>query len=46
MIMHAARTIAVSRAVALRCLPGVAAGLARLGGAGVPGVRLVTADER
>jgi hypothetical protein len=46
MIADAARTIAISRAVTLLCLPGVVAGFARLGVADVPGVRLVTADER
>jgi hypothetical protein len=45
MIADAARTIATSRTVVLRCVPGVAAGFARLGLADVPGVRLVTADE-
>jgi hypothetical protein len=45
MIADAARTIAVSRAVTLRCLPGIAAGLARLGTGGVSGVKLVVADE-
>jgi hypothetical protein len=46
MIADAARTIAVSRGVVLRCQPGVASGLGRLGVADVPGVGLVTADER
>jgi flavin reductase (DIM6/NTAB) family NADH-FMN oxidoreductase RutF len=42
----AARTMAASRMVTLRCQPEVAAGFARLGVAGVEGVRLVTADGR
>jgi hypothetical protein len=46
MIADAARTIAASRAVVLRCQPGVVAGFARLGVAGLPRVRLVTADDR
>ena len=46
MIADAARTLAGSRTVVLRCLPEVAAGFARLGLEGLPGVKLVTADER
>ena len=38
MIADAVRTMAVSRAVVLRCLPVVAAGFARLGVAGLPRV--------
>ncbi|HEY6789801.1 MAG TPA: MEDS domain-containing protein [Trebonia sp.] len=45
MIADAARTMAASRAVVLRCQPGVAAGLARLGVDGLPRVRLVTDDR-
>jgi anti-anti-sigma regulatory factor len=46
MIADAARTMAASaRMVTLRCPPEVASGFVRLGMAGVPGVRLVTADE-
>ena len=45
MIADAARTIASSsRQVALRCLPEVAAGFARLGLGGIPGITLVTAN--
>ena len=44
MIADAARATAASRPVTLRCLPETAAGFARLGLAGVPGIRLVTAD--
>ncbi len=44
MIADAARAMAASRPVTLRCLPEIAAGFARLGLAGVPGIRLVTAD--
>jgi anti-anti-sigma regulatory factor len=46
MIADAARAIATARRVTLRCLPEVAAGFARLGLIGVPGIRLVTADDR
>jgi anti-anti-sigma regulatory factor len=46
MIADAARTMSASRAVVLRCQPAVAVGLARLGVAGLPRVRLVTADDR
>ncbi|MBO0820819.1 MAG: MEDS domain-containing protein [Nocardiopsaceae bacterium] len=46
MIADAARTMAASRSVVLRCQPGVAAGLARLGVADLAGVRLVTAGDR
>jgi MEDS: MEthanogen/methylotroph, DcmR Sensory domain len=46
MIADAARTIAGSRVVRLRCAPGVAAGLDRLGVAGVPRVTVVTAGDR
>jgi anti-anti-sigma regulatory factor len=42
MIADAARTMTASRAVVLRCQPGVAATLARLGVAGLPRIRLVT----
>jgi ABC-type transporter Mla MlaB component len=45
MIADAARTMAVSRTVVLRCQPGVAAGLARLGVPGIARVSLVTADD-
>jgi hypothetical protein len=45
MIADAARTMASSsRTVTLRCLPEVAAGFARLGPGGIPGITLVTAD--
>jgi anti-anti-sigma regulatory factor len=46
MIADAARTMAASRSVTLRCQPGVAAGFSRLGIAGLPRVRLVTDDGR
>ncbi len=46
MIADAARTMAAARTVVLSCLPQVAAGFARLGIDGVPGVKLVTASER
>jgi len=47
MVADAARAIASqSRLVTLRCLPEVAAGFARLGADGVPGVRLVTSGDR
>jgi anti-anti-sigma regulatory factor len=45
MIADAVRTLASSRSVVLYCRPEIAAGFARLGIAGFPGVRLVTADE-
>jgi hypothetical protein len=41
---EAARTIAASRPVVLRCQPEIAAGFARVGVDDVPGVRLVSAD--
>ena len=44
LIAEAARSIAASRSVRLRCGPAIAAGFARLGLAGVPRIRLVTAD--
>jgi anti-anti-sigma regulatory factor len=45
MIADAVRTMASSsRTVTLRCLPEVAAGFARLGLGGIPGITLVTAD--
>jgi anti-anti-sigma regulatory factor len=46
MIADAVRAMSASRMVALSCQPGMAAGFARLGVADVPGVRLVTADDR
>ena len=46
MIIDAARTMAVARIVVLHCPPDIAAGFARLGITGVPGVKLVTAGER
>ena len=46
MIADAARTMAVSRTVVLRCLPEIAAGFTRLGVTALPRVRLVTADDR
>jgi anti-anti-sigma regulatory factor len=46
MIADAARTMAASRAVLLRCPPEIAAGFSRLGVAGLPRVMLVTADDR
>lgn len=45
-VADAARTMSASRMVVLRCQPGVAAGFARLGLAGLPRVKLVTADDR
>ena len=47
MVADATRTVAAaSRRVRLRCLPEVAAGFARLGVAGVPGITVVTDDDR
>ena len=46
MIADAARTLAQSRPVVIRCRPEVAAGFARLGLADADGVRLVTDDGR
>ena len=46
MIADTARMLAASRTVVLQCLPEVAAGFARLGLDGLPGVRLVTVDEQ
>lgn len=46
MIADAARTMASSRTVVLQCQPEVAGGLARLGIADLPRVRLVRADDR
>jgi anti-anti-sigma regulatory factor len=45
MIADTAKMLAESRAVTLQCVPEVAAGFARLGVDGLPGVRLVTAGE-
>ena len=44
LIADAARAIASTRAVVLKCQPEIAAGFARLGLADVPGVKLVSAD--
>jgi hypothetical protein len=44
MTADAARAMAASRTVTLRCPPEIAAGFARLGLTGMPGIRLVTAD--
>jgi anti-anti-sigma regulatory factor len=44
MIADAARTVAVARTAVVRCPPEVAAGLARLGVADRPGVKLVITD--
>ena len=46
MIADTAKMLAESRTVTLQCLPEVAAGFARLGLDGLPGVRLVIAGER
>ena len=46
MIADTARMLADSRTVVLQCLPEVAAGFARLGIEGLPGVRLVTTGEQ
>ena len=46
LIADAARAVAASRTVLLRCSPEVAAGFARLGIADVRGIRLVTTDGR
>ena len=46
MIADTARMLAESRTVILQCLPEVAAGFARLGLDGLPGVKLVTAHEQ
>jgi anti-anti-sigma regulatory factor len=45
MIADAARTIAASHVVVVRCSPEIAAGFVRLGVADVPGVELVTSNE-
>jgi anti-anti-sigma regulatory factor len=45
MIADTAKMLAESRTVTLQCVPEVAAGFARLGVDGLPGVRLVTAGE-
>ena len=46
MIADTAKMLAESRTVVLQCLPEVAAGFARLGLDGLPGVKLVTAHEQ
>ena len=46
MIADTARMLAESRTVILQCLPEVAAGFARLGIEGLPGIGLVTAREQ
>jgi anti-anti-sigma regulatory factor len=46
MVADAARTMAASRAVILRCPPDVGFGFTRLGIEGVPGIRLVTAGDQ
>jgi anti-anti-sigma regulatory factor len=46
MISDTARMLAASRTVILQCPPHIAAGFARLGLQGLPGIRLVTAGER
>ena len=46
LIADTARMLAASRTVTLQCVPDVAAGFARLGLDGLPGVRLVTAREQ
>jgi anti-anti-sigma regulatory factor len=46
MIADTAKMLAESRTVVLQCLPEVAAGFARLGLDGLPGVKLVTAREQ
>ncbi len=46
MIADAARAMAASRPVILRCPPEIAAMFGLLGLTGVPGIRLVTPDER
>ena len=46
MIADTARMLAESRTVILECKPEVAAGFARLGLDGLPGVKLVTAHEQ
>ena len=45
MIADTSKMLAESRTVTLQCLPEVAAGFARLGLGGLPGVRLVIASE-
>ena len=45
MIADAVRTLAGSRLVMLHCRPEIAAGFARVGIAGLPGVRLAVLDE-
>ena len=45
MIADAVRTLAGSRPVVLHCRPEIAAGFARLGIEGLPGVRLAVLDE-
>jgi anti-anti-sigma regulatory factor len=46
MIADTAKMLAESRTVVLQCLPEVAAGFARLGLDGLPGVKLVTTREQ
>ena len=46
MIADTAKMLAESRTVTLQCVPEVAAGFARLGLDGLPGVKLVTAREQ
>ena len=46
MIADTARMLAASRTVTLHCPPHIAAGFARLGLQGLPGIRMVTAGER
>ena len=45
-MVDTAKMPAESRAVVLQCLPEVAAGFARLGLDGLPGIRLVTARDQ
>lgn len=46
MILDAARGVAGSRAVILLCHPGIAARFVLLGAVGIPGVSVVSADDR
>jgi anti-anti-sigma regulatory factor len=46
MIVDAARGMAASRSVVLRCHPGIAATFAILGADDVPGISLVSAHDR
>jgi hypothetical protein len=46
MILDAARSLPAPRQMILRCRPGLAGRLVLLGAAGIPGLKLVTVDDR